>query len=255
MEKTMSKKQMVELLTKYAEGVKALPKELGDRVSYTLKKVTEDSKQVLKADIAEVLDEVNEFVASQMAKKAKVVPMENAKKIAPVENATAEAVEATEEPAEEEKPKKVVKKAKAKEEKEEKPKVVIAKDLVANFPETLETELGNLKLTTDIKTSEDLMKAIEAGRSLVFANFWTKRHLKQFWFSYDPNSVCKAKVKEFPHDLDLAQPIHTTETGFVYALSVYSEVLLVYSPENIEEMDDEGLRYANQVEFCIYEIV
>lgn len=124
-------------------------------------------------------------------------------------------------------------------------------DKVDKFPATLDLEVGKLTLNEKAQTMEDLLKDFEAGKSNVFAIYWNKRQLKQF--TYDPIGVNKTAPKNFPSDLDIVQPMYINEEGKVlYAVSVYTEVVYVFLPHELEVDEDTNLRYVNGAEYQIY---
>lgn len=142
--------------------------------------------------------------------------------------------------------------------KEEKPKEVKQKlntvEFLAMFPRELKSKSvdGTLVLRDDIKDIAQFMECYNKEQDLVIATFWSKRHLKQYADSYDPMGINPNRPKSFENDLDLI------EVTFVHQLcvtgnSLYSMVPSVFKPEHFE-MDEEGIRYANGLEFQIYEV-
>ena len=93
----------------------------------------------------------------------------------------------------------------------------------------------------------DLHKACENDEELIFAFYWSKRHLRQFpyfnnWFG---------TPKEFPQDLDLSSCIYVSDEGRVaYAVSMYEEAVYMMRAEDIPEF--EGVRFSNGIEYQIY---
>jgi hypothetical protein len=257
-------------------------KALADSVNYTLKKFTEDSTQVLKEDLMSLALDIqvmfenstpapveNSLKIVKSAEKAPVEKIEDKKpiikKAAASDADTDKAVEELEKIAESGKPK--LKKGTPKTEKvpEEKPvkktSLVVPKanksekdlSLAENFPIEFKAEgVGKLKVNLEIKTVKDLFDAVQAGKNLVFAMYWTKRHLKQF--AYDVYGINTKKFTEFPNDLDLAQLIYVSEEGKVaYGVSAYSEMIYSFLPADLELQD--GLRFTNGVEYNIYEVI
>lgn len=271
-DKKTSKKGLVEYLRE-AEGklTGKKNKSLADRVKYSLKKFAEDATKVLKEDLLELALEVQTALTP--------APVENAvksvKKLSgKSEKAVASAEETKEDDSQTKDNKKVLKstktktgkvKAETKEEKtpdkkQEKPEKKILKPsekaivLADQFPPEIEVDgIGKLKLNTDIKDMDGLRKAIESGKNLFFAMYWSPRHLKQF--VYDQIGVTTEKVKSFPNDLDISQLVYVSDAGKVaYVISVYSEVLYTILPQDLEIAED-GLRYSAGVEFHIYEAI
>lgn len=100
----------------------------------------------------------------------------------------------------------------------------------------------------DIKDMTALRRALEQGKEIVFACYWTKRHLKQF--SYGIPEL-HSDVTEFPDDLDIAQAIYVSDEDKVaYAVSVITEHIYTFLAVDIPEY--EGIRFCNGMEFQIY---
>ena len=124
------------------------------------------------------------------------------------------------------------------------------------FPKTLKSELGNLKLATDIKTMEDLSNAVDEEREIVIANAWVVDMLKTY--EYDPMGILDEEEREkleedgFANDLDLLQITFCTEK-VAYAVSLYTEVHTTYVPEGFE-VDENGLRNNGFINYQVYEI-
>lgn len=119
------------------------------------------------------------------------------------------------------------------------------------FPEEFTNEAGTFKVDFEIKTLEDLQKAISAGKEIVFGFYWSKRLLKQF--NYDAQQVLKKGTvpKEFPNDLDLLTPLHiSSDCRFAYVISLYTE--LAHFIRADEMKIDEGMRFVNGIEMNIY---
>lgn len=274
-DKKTSKKGLVEYLREVEGKLTGKKnKSLADRVKYSLKKFAEDSTKVLKEDLLELALEVQAALTPP-------APIENAvksvKKLSGKREKAAASAEETKEDDSQTKEdnKKVLKSTKTKtgkvkaeteeektpdkkQEKPEKKKILKPSEkalvLADQFPSEIEVEgIGKLKLNTDIKDMESLRKAIESGKNLFFAMYWSPRHLKQF--IYDQIGVTTEKIKSFPNDLDIAQLVYVSDAGKVaYVISVYSEVLYTILPKDLEIAED-GLRYSAGIEFHIYEAV
>lgn len=140
--------------------------------------------------------------------------------------------------------------------KKETAKVVAdSKDLVKDFPDTIESK--SLKATLvarpDLKNIKDIVKAYSEEVDFVIATYWTKRHLKQFADSYDPMKINPNKPKQFENDLDLIEVTFANEL-VVTGCSLYSYVPQIFLPGDFEIDEETNLRYANGVEFEVYEI-
>ena len=120
-------------------------------------------------------------------------------------------------------------------------------DMASAFPATLDTEDGHFELAEDIKTLEDLHKALEADEEIVFAYYWTKRHLKQF----DYFGSWLGQPTQFENDLDLCTTIYVSdELKVSYQISMYTEAIYTILPTDFEEI--EGVRTAGGIEYQIY---
>ena len=85
---------------------------------------------------------------------------------------------------------------------------------------------------------------------IVFAYYWTKRHLKQF--SYFGGWL--GQPKSFDNDLDLATAIYVSDEKKVsYQVSMYTEAIYTILPTDFEETD--GVRVAGGIEYQIYRAV
>lgn len=119
--------------------------------------------------------------------------------------------------------------------------------LADTFADTLEIEGETYTIAHDIKDIKTLHDALDKDEQVVFATYWTKRHLRQFNYS----NFVKAP-KSFPNDLDLASCLYVSDDGVIaYALSMYTEGMYSFLPEDLAEEAD-GLRYSNGMEFQIY---
>ena len=119
--------------------------------------------------------------------------------------------------------------------------------LAEAFPTKIKVGDDIYELAEDIKTMEDLFKALNADEDIVFAYYWTKRHLKQF----DYFSRWLGQPKSFDNDLDLATCIYVSDEQKVsYQVSMYTEAVYTILPEDLEET--EGVRVAGGIEFQIY---
>lgn len=122
-----------------------------------------------------------------------------------------------------------------------------AVQLAKMFPKTIEVGDSKYELASDIKTMDDLYEALEKGEEIVFAYYWTKRHLKQF----DYFEGLLGQPKSFDNDLDLANAIHISDEKKVcYSVSMYTEAIYTILPHNLEEED--GIRIAGGIEYQIY---
>ena len=125
-----------------------------------------------------------------------------------------------------------------------------AVQLAKMFPKTIEVGDAKYELAEDIKTLEDLYEALNKDEEIVFAYYWTKRHLKQF----DYFMGWLGQPKSFDNDLDLATAIYVSDEKKVsYQVSMYTEAVYTILPTDFEEVD--GVRVAGGIEFQIYRAV
>lgn len=125
-----------------------------------------------------------------------------------------------------------------------------AVQLAKAFPKTLEIGDSKYELAEDIKTLDDLYEALNKDEEIVFAYYWTKRHLKQFPYF----GGWLGQPKSFDNDLDLATAIYVSDEKKVsYQVSMYTEAIYTILPTDFEETD--GVRVAGGIEYQIYRAV
>ena len=252
------------------------------RISYTLKGVQKDEKSVAKSDLYELAKEIMGALTAPVASPA---PVENSPKPAPklgkkksapapVEDKpeVKEEVKETAETEPEKKApaKKTGAKAPVKKQKEQKPKVETADQLVKGtlplakiFPKEIDHEsLGKLIACPDkYKTVQEIREALDNGTTLIFAAYWTKRHIKQMGYAQMFN--VPVPKDGFPYDLDTLQALYVCEgIDRIYALSTYTEAMFEFMAEDLVRTEVEGndgskffMRYSAGMEFEIYEAV
>jgi hypothetical protein len=250
---------------------------LSDRISYTLKGV-DDNKEVTKTDLYELAKDIMAVLAPTPA----LAPVENSpkpklgkKKVSePVEDEETEADEEVEE-TEEETPAPVKKdKKKALSKKKEATPAVEATDgltkkdlpMAKIFPKEINhPSLGKLVACPDkYHTFEEIRKALESeeeDKTLVFACYWTKRHIKEF--SYGQTYEVPVPKEGFPLDLDTLQALYVCSgVDRIYALSTYTEAMFRFIAEDLVPTECEAndgskfmMRYSAGLEFEIYEAV
>ncbi|MBO8161112.1 MAG: hypothetical protein H0Z24_05700 [Thermosipho sp. (in: Bacteria)] len=242
----MSKKELIAKLKEVSSRV--TDKNLKDMVAYTLKKIEESTRNVTKDDLVTLLSDlltneplpIENNAKKEEPKKAKIKAKKEAKK------------------AEKEEPKKDTKKAEKDAKKDvKKSKKEVKKEVKKIFPEELGIKDTNFKLDLDIESIKQLKKLVEEdNKEIIFAFYWTKRHLKQYYNSYDIRGItAKEKVKEFPNDLDLCMPLYISEDNkVIYVISIYTEVIYQIIPEELKVFKDEteSLRFCNSIEYNLY---
>lgn len=244
-----SKEELVKFLGESAEAVKKASKEVYDRLAYTSKAFKKDATQVTRKDLIDLAKEVMEVLTPSTPVVAEASLKPSLKKTEKTDKAETPKEPKVEE-AEVVKDSKKTSDKKAKGSKKPASVVTTIGTEEIKFAESFELEGAKYELATDIKTMEDLHKVLENDEEIVFANYWTKKHLKQFPYF---TGLVEAP-KEFKEDLDLATVLYASDEGVItYALSVYTEALYSYKPEDFEDTD--GVRYSSGMEFQIYRVV
>lgn len=265
-----TKEQLKSFLGANAKAVKEQSKELFDRIVYADKMAKKDDSKVQRKDLVDLAKEVMQLLGDAVTEIATaqptVVAENQTKKLAKgiskkQEIKTEEEVPASEETADEQAEVDTKKSAKksskgAKTPKKDGVTVLESSDnkktvqMAKMFPQTLEVGEAKYELATDIKTMDDLYEALAKDEEIVFAYYWTKRHLKQF----DYFSAWLGQPKSFDQDLDLATAIYVSEEKKVaYQISTYTEAIYTILPTDFEEED--GIRVAGGIEFQIYRAV
>ena len=273
-----TKEQLKNILGANAKAVKTQDKDLYSRIAYADKMAKKDGSKVTRKDLADLVKEVINLlgdklvvpamadenvkpVAENSVKKLSkgVSKKQETKKDAPKESGESE--ETAEEPKEEKKAEKTAKKS-SKGAKKSAPKKDGVTELepatssdkavqmAKMFPKTIEVGDSKYELAEDIKTLDDLYKALGDDEEIVFAYYWTKRHLKQF----DYFGSWLGQPKSFDNDLDLATAIYVSDEKKVsYQVSMYTEAIYTILPNDFEEVD--GVRVAGGIEYQIYRAV
>lgn len=271
-----TKAMLKEAINVNYKGVK--DKALKDQIDYTAKAFKKDEKSVTRADLVDLVKQImtalgDKFVEPAFAEEVKStetaqpqaensvkkLPKGASKKQEVAKTAEPEEVSESEETAEEQVDEKSAKKSLGKKSSKKSKEGVTnlaeksdkAVQLAENFPEELTVGDTTYKLAHDIKTMEDLHTALENDEEIVFAYYWTKRHLKQFPY-YVGSEL--ANPKSFDNDLDLATAIYVSDEGKVsYQISMYTEAVYSINPSAMEE--DNGVRISTGMEYQIYRAV
>lgn len=258
---TSNKGTMLRFLGAVVDDIKDT--NLAERITYTINKATEDIKSILKSDLFELVTE------AQAALTVQTAPIENQAKPKIVEEEEIEDEEVAVEPEEEEEtPKKSSKKSKGKKKPTLKKKVEENTPLSKKselpiakiFPEVIEHEdLGKLvAVPNQFHTMADVMNAMEEGKTLYLACYWSPRQLKEY--DYAGTRLVK-NVKAFDHNLDLLTPVVPCSTmPRVWAMSIYTEAMFMFDGEDVfepvEETDSNGdkfrIRVSCGMEFEVY---
>lgn len=260
----ITKPQLVERILKVKDNVE-LDKDAVDFINYTVTKYNENNRNVTMEDLKDTIAYIEEVTGEDFDKLLLEAKSESNEETTEEDEAVEKIINIVE-PKKEEKKKilpkkedKVKPQPKVEDTKEDSKKELKTThktmQLLASFPETLESTVlkAKLKLRSDLKNIQDIVKAFNDEQDIIIATYWTKRHLKQYAGSYDPLNINPNKPKEFEHDLDLVEITYANEL-VVTGCSLYSYVPQVFLPVDFT-IDEDGMRYANGCEFQIYEIV
>lgn len=267
-----NKKGLIEFIREQATAIK--DKNLASRIKYTLKGVDKNEADVSKTDLYDLAKEIMGFIAPA----PQPVAMENSPKPKLGKKKTADKapepeaekpVEDDEKPAEEKK--EAPKKSKKVTPKKEKAPAVETTDgltkkdlpMARIFPKEIDHEaLGKLVACPDKYHSiKEVREAIEGDKNLIFACYWTKRHIKEF--AYGQAYEVPVPKGGFPYDLDTLQALYVCEgIDRIYALSTYTEAMFRFVEEDLVPTECEAndgskfmMRYSAGLEFEIYEVV
>ena len=255
-----TKEEMTKFLGEHAKEVQTADKGLFDRLAYAGKMYKKDPDKVTRKDLVDLVKDTVACLAKLAPAPTPVVaeaslkkPLKKGQKSEVSEQVEEETpVEAV--PSEEKKTAKVDSKKSANKTKAEKPvkksgDADLNKTSTVSFEEEFEIDGEKYTLAPDIKSMDDLYKALEAEERVVFAFSWTKAQIKQF--RYFENQV--PTPKEFPKDLDLATCIYASDAGVVaYAVSQYTEANYCILPTDFEVVDN--IRYCAGIEYQMYRI-
>lgn len=272
-----TKKGLIEFIKESVNTIKE--ENLLSRINYTLKVVDKNEADAPKSDLYDLAKEIMSF----MAPAPQPVAVENSPKPKLGKKKTAEPVVETTDEADEEETEaetteevapapaeKKTKKVTPKKEKSEPAKVIATEGLTKKdlpmakiFPKEIDHEsLGKLIACPDKYHSiKEVKEAIEADKNLIFACYWTKRHIKEF--AYAQSYEVPVPKGGFPHDLDTLQALYVCEgIDRIYALSTYTEAMFRFVEEDLVPTECEAndgskfmMRYSAGLEFEIYEVV
>lgn len=255
--KRTTKQGLVKFLTNAViEG-----KDLGQRVKYALDMFTKDMTKVTKNDLWELTEEVLATMTSTPAPvEASLKPKGLKKKEEPVE----EDLDAEEEEPEEEVDikKAPAKKGKAKTGKTKEQEVEtlppVSNAGVDNLPsakifpkEIDHDELGKLvSCAGSYKTYAEVLKALEEDKTLYFACYWSKRHLKAY--SYADSFGVTVPKEGFPYDLDIVMAVLPCETiERIFAMSRITEALYRFEGEDFMPLEDVDPRSGDKFQIRV----
>lgn len=266
-----TKQELANVLGANAKVVKKQDKNLYDQMAYTSDMMKKDEKKVTRRDLVDLVKDVmkalgDKFVEPALAQETPTVQpqAENAvKKLTKGVSKKQEMKPTKEEPAkdkstEEQGAEKAPKKSLGKKSTTKKSKEGVtdlepatssdkAVQLAKMFPKEISVGDDTYELAEDIKNFDDLYNALEKDEEIVFAYYWTKRHLKQFPYFMG----WLGQPKSFDNDLDLATAMYVSdEKKVAYQISMYTEAVYTILPTDFEEVD--GVRVAGGIEYQIY---
>ena len=274
-----TKEQLKSFLGANAKAVKTADKELFDQIAYADKMAKKDDSKVTRKDLVDLVKSVIALLGDKCVEpalaqeKAPATPQaENSvkklakgvsKKQETKEDTSSEQSGESEKTAEEtqgaEEKKAPKKSLGGKKKPATKKEGVTALEgsnsqktvqMAKQFPQTIEVGDSKYELATDIKSMDDLYEALNKDEEIVFAYYWSRRHLRQF----DYFVGCLGQPKSFDNDLDLATTIYVSdEKKVAYQVSMYTEAMYTVLPKDFE--DEDGIRVSFGMEYQIYRAV
>ena len=275
-----TKEQLKSFLGANAKAVKTADKDLFDQIAYADKMAKKDDSKVTRKDLVDLVKSVIALLGDKCVEpalaqeKAPATPQaENSvkklakgvsKKQETKEETSSEESGESENTAEEtqgadEKKKAPKKSLGGKKKSATKKEGVTALEgsnsqktvqMAKQFPQTIEVGDSKYELATDIKSMDDLYEALNKDEEIVFAYYWSRRHLRQF----DYFVGCLGQPKSFDNDLDLATTIYVSdEKKVAYQVSMYTEAMYTVLPKDFE--DEDGIRVSFGMEYQIYRAV
>ena len=275
-----TKEQLKSFLGANAKAVKTADKDLFDQIAYADKMAKKDDSKVTRKDLVDLVKSVIALLGDKCVEpalaqeKAPATPQaENSvKKLAKGVSKKQETKEETssEESGESEN---TAEETQGADEKKEAPKKSLGGkkkpatkkegvtalegsnsqktvQMAKQFPQTIEVGDSKYELATDIKSMDDLYEALNKDEEIVFAYYWSRRHLRQF----DYFVGCLGQPKSFDNDLDLATTIYVSdEKKVAYQVSMYTEAMYTVLPKDFE--DEDGIRVSFGMEYQIYRAV
>lgn len=253
-----TKEEMTKYLGANASAVQKKDKSLFERLQYASKMFKKDPEKVTRKDLVDLVKDTVACLAptpvvaeASLKKSTSLKKGDKSKK----SEETSETSDVEEAPKSEEETAKVDTKKSANKTVGKKNEPKKSGDASLNKTETtkvsfkdeFEVDGAKYQIAHDIKSMEDLYKALEAEEVIVFAFSWTKSQIKQF--RYFEGQV--PTPKSFPQDLDLATCIYASDAGVVaYAVSMYTEANYCILPVDFEEVDN--IRYCAGIEYQLY---
>lgn len=135
------------------------------------------------------------------------------------------------------------------------------------FPDEITTMIDEEKVTLrkaeddEFTSIEEILEAIENDTIIVFACYWSPRHIKQQHYAASFDVFDKLVPKRFENDLDLVQAVTVaTQNRKILGMSVYTEAFYAIFEEELTAIEDvnpyNGEKYTVRLtagtEFAIY---
>ena len=261
-----TKEQLKNFLGANVRAVKKMDKDLFDQIAYADKVSKADDSKVTRKDLMDLARAVMKLLGDKcvepaLAQETPATPVvENSVKKLSKGSSKKQETKKTESPkveedSEEEEKKTTKKPLNGKKKTAPKKEGVTplpdssekAIQMAKVFPKTLDIDGTNYELATNIQSMDDLYEALNNEEEIVFAYYWTKRHLKQFPYFMG----WLGQPKSFDNDLDLTTALFVSEEKKVaYTISMYTDAMYTILPEDIPEVD--GVRLSCGIEFQIY---
>lgn len=237
--------ELLNFLTLNYSKIKDDNKTLGDQIIYMSKQYKENPKKVMTMDLRamskETIETLENVTSSEETEKAPETTAEpNTSKKSPKKTGKSE-------PKSETKTADKANNGKKPSVSELPPTNSKSIPLAKMFAETITVEGNEFAVAHDIQSIQDLRDSNEKQEVIIFAFYWTKRHLKQYPYFENMLPV----PESFKDDLDICQlMIVSDKLTVAYALSLDTDAFYTILPEDLEEF--EGLRLCKGVEYQIY---
>lgn len=274
-EKT-TKQGFVTILKDFIQSTTNVDANLSERIKYALDMFAKDMTKVTKADLRDLAEEALKSLTPAVAAPAPVEASLKPKKTLGKKKTEAPAEEEAEETAEEETeetpaeetpaPKKKEKKSLSKS-KDSKKKSAEVESLPAAsnvgvdnlpsakmFPKEIDhPELGKIVACTGDYTSySEILKALEEEKTLYFACYWTKRHIREYQYAQSKMIDPKVVKNGFPLDLDILMAVLPCETmERVFAMSRMTEALFQFEGEDFKYIEDTDPRSGDKFQIRV----
>lgn len=256
-------------LINYLKSIKVADKNLTERIEYALKMFGKDQTKVMKSDLYALVQEAMKSLtpapveASLKPKKKVSKPAETPAEEEEVEEEEETEPEAEEEaPAEEPKSKKSGKGKKSSLKKSSKVEVEsipaasnVGIDHLPSakmFPAEIDhPELGKIVACTGAYTTyAEVLKALEEEKTLYFAVYWTKRHIREY--GYKEAFLVDVPKSGFPLDLDILMAVLPCETmERVFAMSRITEALYRFEGAEFKPIEDVDPRSGDKFQIRV----